>query len=111
MVVTGAQSMGNLLINLACCTNGYVFVLTLSQGDIDAIRTRHLLGSINPRVRGNFKILTYTQVALLQGDVHLQYTVPGTDMRLILNVPISSQIDWACPTESELSYIINVEGV
>jgi hypothetical protein len=86
-------------------------VVSLSQSDIDAIRTRHIVGVVNPRLRGNIKILTNYQLPLIQDAVYLQYKIPDTEMRILLDVPISNQMDWACPTEAELSYIINVEGV
>ena len=100
--------MGNT-VNLCYQLGKYTFIAMLAPRDIDELRTRRLLGAHNYNFKTDLLVLETDRIALFQEDLHRMWNIPDAGFRIHLNVPITTDMDWVCPTIAELNVFIYFE--
>lgn len=100
----------NIAVRLCYESNGYVFILKLSEEDLKNIRTRKLMGMHRYGNKFTLTVVKADNIALYPFNIYRMYNIPDAGFRIHLNVPISSDMDWVCPAYTELSVFIYFEG-
>lgn len=96
-------------INLCYQLGKYTFINELKPGDIDQIRTRRLLGAHNYSFKTELLVLETDRIALFQETLYRIYTIPDAGFRIHLNVPVTDQFEYICPTLADLNVFIYFE--
>lgn len=96
-------------VNLCYQMGKYTFILPVHHSEIDSIRTRRLLGAHNYNFKSELLVLETDRIALYQDDLHRMYNIPDAGFRIHLNVPVSTDMDYMCPTTAELNVFIYFE--
>lgn len=103
--------MDTALVHLCYEAGKYTFILSLTQKQINAIKTKKILGAHKTGGEYELLIMETKNIALCPHDLHRMYNVPGSDFRIHLNVPISPDVMyWATPTTDSLHILIYFEG-
>ncbi len=97
-------------VNLCYEHGKYTFILSLSETDVRALRTRRILGGHQRNYKAELTILSTDHIALYPGNLYRMYNIPDTDIRIHLNVPISTDMDWVTPARTELHVFVYIEG-
>lgn len=102
--------MGN---NVILCHehHDYAFLVFLDSTNIATLRTRHLLGAHMYSGKGKVEIYKPAQLSMIQDNIYRLYKIPETELRIHLNVPMFSGMDWhILPIRQEMNYFIYMEG-
>lgn len=98
-------------VNLCYQAGKYTFITSLTEQDIQGLKTRKLMGAHKYSAKLQMLILETDRIALYPHELHRMYIIPDSNgMRIHLNVPIATDVmDWVCATTDYLHALIYFE--
>lgn len=96
-------------INLCYELGKYIFILSLTESEVKKLRSRSLLGQHQRSYKTELLIMTKDNIAMYPNTLCRMYKIPETDMRIHLNVPVTTDMDWITPAQVDLNIFIYFE--